>query len=111
MRCPKCGNRPLSLSTFLWGRARRIQCAHCQTTLQAGSTGYLFSFLHVLLGIGIYNLGKWLWRSGAFESPWAVLAFIVGVAALVFCTSRVIPWFAFKRFYRVADPVPNSGRL
>lgn len=102
MNCPQCGNRPLTFSKWLRKlNPFRMQCSHCNAHLEAGFVAYLWLLCHIPIGIGVAWVGAAFDQARLFTSSWGLVGFVVGAAAVGFCTAYVIPYFAFSRVLRI----------
>jgi uncharacterized protein (DUF983 family) len=104
VRCPECGNKPLSFAAYLvtinpW----RVRCVNCRAPLHAGPLGYLWIAAHVVLGLGLVKLYLTFAVEGVIASPAGVLMFVAASLAIVFITAYVIPWMFFDGLYRAGD--------
>ena len=104
MRCPNCGERPRSFTRFLTtANPFRIRCDNCGAQLRAGWFAYVWTLLHLPLGLGLIELDNVLERNGVLSSPLTQGTFVVAALVLVFCTSFVIPWYGFNRMYHLSS--------
>ena len=104
MICPKCGNKPLSFATFLVTlNPFRIHCVNCGVELRAGPIAYVWTALHVLLGVGLVQVYRSLMVSGVIASVTGAVMFIIGVFGLLFVTAYVIPWVFLRNTYRAEE--------
>jgi uncharacterized membrane protein YdbT with pleckstrin-like domain len=102
--CPVCGNKPLSFPRFMFTlNPWRIQCMSCDAELHAGPIAYVWTALHVVLGLALVSAYKRMVVDGIIASSSGVLMFIAAVFALIFLTAYVIPWMFLKNMYRVAE--------
>lgn len=103
MRCPKCGERPLTLTRFLSTiNPLRIQCGNCGAQLRAGWFAYLWTVLHLPLVIGLVELDRMLLRHGLLSGQLTQGGYVIAALALLFVTSFVIPWYGFNRVYHLS---------
>lgn len=107
MRCPKCGKRPFEFGEWV-GEIRspfRRVCNNCGARLRAGGVAYLWTLLHLPIGIGFL----WAWRDlrdgGYLDSGLGVGGFMLLTAAVIFTTAFVIPYFWLGGVYRVDKEV------
>ena len=104
MRCPTCGKRPVRFSALLFTLDPfRMQCDNCGAQLRAGWFAYLYTLLHLPLGLGLIELHRIMERSDMLSTPLAQGTFIVAALGLLFCTSFVIPWYGFNRVYHLSS--------
>jgi len=102
MNCPKCGNRPLVFTKWLRTlNPFKIECNHCSTQLEGGFVAHLWTLCHFPIGAGLFWIGGRFDQAGLFGSSLGYVGFVVGAAAVVFCTAYVIPYFLLSRCYRI----------
>jgi hypothetical protein len=104
MICPKCGNKPLSFASFLVTlNPFRINCVNCGAALRAGPIAYVWTALHVLIGVGLVQLYRSLVVSGVIGSVTGAVMYVIGIFGLLFVTAYVIPWMFLPSTYRSAE--------
>jgi len=97
MKCPACGNRPLTFSKWLRTlNPLRIQCGRCNARLNAGPIAYAWTLCHVPIAAGLVAIRL-------LVGPW----FLPLALGVLFCTAYVIPYFTLDGTYRIAPPVAN----
>ena len=93
MSCPNCGDRPLSFPRWLsTPNPFRIQCGHCGARLRAGALAHLWILCQIPIAYGLVEL---------FVKLSHPAYFIVVAIGVVFCSAYVIPYYGFRRLYRV----------
>ena len=89
MKCPKCGNTPVSLLKYtIHPNLRRTQCIHCGALLKRNRRSYLVwyiaSLLAITIGLSLALLAVYLqeradWNTGAAFLLAVGLLIIVGI--------------------------------
>jgi len=104
MICPKCGNKPLSFASFLVTlNPFRIRCVNCGAALRAGPIVYVWTALHLLIGVGLVLLYRSMVVTGVIGSVGGAVMYVIGIFGLLFVTAYVIPWMFLPSAYRSAE--------
>lgn len=106
MLCPACGERPCSFGK--WIRTLdpfNVECRSCHAALRAAPLAYIWTLVHVPIGIGITAM----LRSPAARGSLGILVVLSVMAlAILFVTAYVIPYYYIDRCYRLSDLTRES---
>src|SRR3954468_817946 len=104
MLCPKCGNKPLSFASLLVTlNPFRVTCVNCGAPLKAAPIAYLWTGVHILIGVGLVELYRRLVVEGVIVSIAGAIMYVIAIFGLLFVTAYVIPWMFISGAYRARD--------